>query len=430
VAITQDSPEIVGANGASAADAPLAVEVRDLEKSFRIPEHRIDTFKERAVHPFQRQDFRELRALRKVSFDVRKGEFFGIVGRNGSGKSTLLKILASIYRADAGSIRMAGRLAPFIELGVGFNQDLSARENVILNAVMMGLTPREARKRVDAVFEFAELNDFREQKLKNYSSGMSVRLAFSVMLQADADVLLIDEVLAVGDAAFQQKCTDVFHEMRDSDKTIIFVTHDMIAVQNFCHRAMLLHDGELLYTGEPEEVARRYYRLNFGGVDRERTEAGSTVPVPDVHARVVEARLMDADDNSISNVEQGEPIRFEAVVEARVELNEPTFSINCLNADEVHIFGIEQTLNVEGGRPDRLEAGQRVRIAGELENRLAPGRYFISLWVLRKSNRGDLAMQALSMVDFVVFGTRSVVGTIEIDGDLDAVPIDVEGEER
>ena len=151
----------------------------------------------------------------EVSFDVHRGEFFGIVGRNGSGKSTLLKILASIYRADGGSIRMAGRVAPFIELGVGFNLELTARENVVLNGVMMGLSRREARRRLDAVLDFAELEEFVDLKLKNYSSGMLVRLAFSVMIQAEADILLIDEVLAVGDAAFQQKCRDVFAEMRD-----------------------------------------------------------------------------------------------------------------------------------------------------------------------------------------------------------------------
>src|SRR5262249_46162195 len=156
---------------------PVAIEVRDLEKTFRIPTHRIDSFKERALHPLARTEFRDLRALRDLSFDVHRGEFFGIVGRNGSGKSTLLKILASIYGADAGRIRMAGRVAPFIELGVGFNHELTARENVVLNGVMMGLTRREAQRSLDEVLDFAELRDFVDLKLKNYSSGMLVRLA-------------------------------------------------------------------------------------------------------------------------------------------------------------------------------------------------------------------------------------------------------------
>ena len=249
------------------------IEVRDLERPF-LPDRRVDTLKERVARPLRRVQYRELRAVRGISFDVHQGEFFGIVGRNGSGKSTLLKVLASIYRADAGRIRMAGRLAPFIELGVGINPELTARENVELNGVMMGLGRRDARKRLDSVLEFAELQEFVDLKLKNYSSGMLVRLAFSVMVEADADVMLVDEVLAVGDAAFAQKCMDVFHEKKDAGKTLILVTHDMATVQAFCDRAMLIHDGEQRFLGDPEEAALGYYRLNFAGY--RRAEADST----------------------------------------------------------------------------------------------------------------------------------------------------------
>src|SRR5215217_1200099 len=271
---------------------PVVIEAQGLEKTFRVPEHQMDTLKERATKPFAGTDYRELRALKGVSFEIHKGEFFGIAGQNGSGKSTLLKILASIYRADAGRIRMAGRLAPFIELGVGFNQELSARENVVINGVLMGLSKRDARSRLDAVLDFAELQDFAELKLKNYSSGMLVRLAFAVMVQADADIMLVDEVLAVGDMAFAQKCMDVFYEKRDAGKTVVLVSHDMGVIQSLCHRAMLIHDAELAYIGEPEEVAMRYYRLNFAeaGVDGPGHGAAA---VPDINARVVEARLED-----------------------------------------------------------------------------------------------------------------------------------------
>jgi len=222
-----------------------AIEVEGLEKTFRVPKHHIHTMKERALHPFRRTEYDVYDVLRGVSFDIGSGEFFGIVGRNGSGKSTLLKCLAGIYKADDGRIRVAGRLAPFIELGVGFNPDLTALDNVVLNAVMMGLSPKEARERFDAVMAFAELEDFLDMKLKNYSSGMQVRLAFSVMVQVDADVLLIDEVLAVGDAAFQQKCFDVFYRLRDEGRTIVLVTHQMPIVEQFSHRALLLNDGKI-----------------------------------------------------------------------------------------------------------------------------------------------------------------------------------------
>ncbi len=219
----------------------------------------------------------ELHALKDISFAVAPGEFFGIVGRNGSGKSTLLKCLAGIYRADAGQIWCNGRMSTFIELGVGFNPDLAAFDNVALNGIMLGLSPREARARYKRVIEFAELEEFQDLKLKNYSSGMHVRLAFSVAIQVDADILLIDEVLAVGDAAFQQKCFDVFNRMRDEGRTIVFVTHDMGAVTRFCHRAMLLERGEMVSIGDPRDVADRYLEIAFGrdGRLRRRRSVGS-----------------------------------------------------------------------------------------------------------------------------------------------------------
>ncbi len=251
--------------------AQTAIEVRGLSKSFRIPSHRKDTLKERVVKPLARSEYRELHALRDVSFEIERGEFFGVVGRNGSGKSTLLKLLASIYRADAGEIRVAGSIAPFIELAVGFNLEFSAYENSLLNGVMMGLTRKEAERRFDEVIEFAELEEFGDLKLKNYSSGMLTRLAFSLMVQVDADVMLIDEVLAVGDASFQRKCGEVFEELRGK-RTIVFVTHDMTAVERYCHRAMLIDHGEIDEIGEPLRVARSYVNLNASPISAEGRE--------------------------------------------------------------------------------------------------------------------------------------------------------------
>ena len=200
-----------------------------------------------------------------MSFDVREGEFFGIVGRNGSGKSTLLKCLAGIYGIDSGEIRLNGRLSPFIELGVGFNPDLTARDNVLINAIMLGLTRKQANERFDEIIAFAELEEFLDLKLKNYSSGMSVRLGFSVAIQVDADILLVDEVLAVGDASFQRKCFDEFESMRDEGRTILFVTHDMGSVERFCDRAMLIETrATCSRSGSPPTIARRYHEVNFG----------------------------------------------------------------------------------------------------------------------------------------------------------------------
>jgi ABC-type polysaccharide/polyol phosphate transport system ATPase subunit len=394
----------------------VVIEARGVEKTFRIPLHRVDTFKERALHPLTRTEYRELRALRDVSFDVHKGEFFGIVGRNGSGKSTLLKIMSSIYRADRGRIRMAGTLAPFIELGVGFNPELTSRENVVLNGVMMGLGRREAQQRLDAVLEFAELREFADLKLKNYSSGMLVRLAFAVMVEADADIMLVDEVLAVGDASFAQKCMDVFRDKRRTGRTLVLVTHDMATVQSFCDRAMLLHDGEMRYLGDAEEAALRYYRLNFGGTNGSAGPAG----VPDVNVRVIEARLLDAAGEPAANVEQGQPIGLDVVFEARHDLENPVFGFHFLNADGNTVFGFNRDMKPQPGEPDRLAAGQRVRISGTVDNPLLPGRYFVNCWITRNRTQGDLALHVVRLLEFVVFGTRPGPGDVTVKADVEA----------
>jgi ABC-type polysaccharide/polyol phosphate transport system ATPase subunit len=402
-----------------AATAPVVIEARGIHKSFRVPEHRIDTLKERALHPFSRAEFRDLQALTDISFDVHRGEFFGIAGQNGSGKSTLLKILASIYQADAGTIRMAGRLAPFIELGVGFNPELTARENGVINGVLMGLSKREARRRLDAVLEFAELEDFVELRLKNYSSGMMVRLAFAVMVQADADIMLIDEVLAVGDVAFAEKCMHFFEEKRRAGKTIVLVTHDMGTVQSLCHRAMLLDHGELVHIGDPEEVARRYYRLNFAGPGSEApSEEGEPPAVPDINARIVHARLENEAGERVENVEQGAPIVLDVLLEARNELVAPTFVIQVMNGESVVVFGLTRTLDRADGR---LRPGERVRLSGRIENSLVPGRYSIDCWVRRDRTRGDMAVQGLRLLDFVVYGTGPRQGVVSVDSDVRAV---------
>jgi len=396
------------------------IEARGVEKTFRIPEHRMDSFKERATHPFTRMEHRELHALRDVSFDVHKGEFFGIVGRNGSGKSTLLKALASIYGLSGGRIRMAGRLAPFIELGVGFNPELTARDNVVLNGVMMGLSRREAQRRLDAVLDFAELEEFVELKLKNYSSGMMVRLAFAVMVQADADIMLIDEVLAVGDAAFAKKCVEVFHEKRRAGRTVVLVTHDMGAVQTFCHRAMLLHDGQLEYLGDPEEAAMRYFRLNFAEGEAEARAAGGGV-VFDANARLVDGWLEDEAGDRVESIGQGEPLRLNVVVQARRELEAPVFGLHVLTANGVGVFALRRPLSVSDGQPGRLVAGQRVRISGTLENPLLPGRYFVNCSVARNRSEGDVALQVLRFGDFVVQGPEPGLGIVSVRGEIDAL---------
>jgi ABC-type polysaccharide/polyol phosphate transport system ATPase subunit len=237
-----------------------AVEVVGVSKSFRLPHEERTTFKEHFLHPFQRVTYETQRALDEVSFTIDQGEFFGIVGPNGSGKSTLLKIIAGIYRADSGSVRIDGLLSPFIELGVGFNPELNARDNVKINGTLLGLSRRELNARFDEIIGFAELDRFVDQKLKNYSSGMMLRLAYSIAIQVEFDVLLLDEVLAVGDQSFQEKCFQTFERFREEGKTIILVTHGLEILEEFADRALQLDNGRISSIGQPADVIAGYRR--------------------------------------------------------------------------------------------------------------------------------------------------------------------------
>jgi ABC-2 type transport system ATP-binding protein len=400
-------------------DRPVVLEVRGVGKTFRIPTHRVDSFKERATHPFRRIEYREQHALRDVSFDVHQGEFLGIVGRNGSGKSTLLKIMSSIYRADRGRIRVAGRLAPFIELGVGFNPEMTSRDNVVLNGVMMGLGRREAQRRLDAVLDFAGLREFADLKLKNYSSGMMVRLAFAVMVEADADIMLVDEVLAVGDAEFAQKCMDVFQARRRAGRTLVLVTHDMATVESMADRAMLIDEGQIAYLGDPLETAIRYYRVNFARA-HSSPEPDASGGVPDVNVKPVDAWLENAAGERVENVEQGEPIGLRIVVQAQRELASPVFAVHFVDARGQTIFGFNRSPAWAPGEPEVVPAGGRVRIGGTVENRLLPGRYFVHCFVARSRVQGDYALHQLRLLEFVVYGTPAGKGIVTVDADVEA----------
>lgn len=204
-----------------------------------------------------------LKALDGVSFDINEGEFFGIIGRNGSGKSTLLRLIAGVYEPTKGNIYVHGGLTPFIELGVGFNSELSGRDNVYLNGAMLGFTRKQMNAMYDDIVAFAELEPFMDQKLKNYSSGMQVRLAFSIAIKAENDILMFDEVLAVGDSNFQEKCLEQFTRLKKEGKTIILVTHSMEMVNRFCNRVALINAGKVDYIGNPDDAIRRYDELNF-----------------------------------------------------------------------------------------------------------------------------------------------------------------------
>jgi ABC-type polysaccharide/polyol phosphate transport system ATPase subunit len=391
-----------------------AVVVDSVSKSFRVPEERTHTLKERALHPLRRTRHETFRALADVSFEVRRGEFFGIAGRNGSGKSTLLKCIAGIYGVDGGGIWTTGRLSTFIELGVGFNQDLAARDNVVLNGIMLGLSPREARARYDAVMDFAELREFEELKLKNYSSGMHVRLAFSVAIQVDAEILLVDEVLAVGDAAFAQKCFDVFHRMREEGRTIVFVTHDMASLNRFCHRAMLLERGSLIHLGAPHEVADRYLEINFGREPKAAEDSGARGG--DGEARVLEAWIEDERGTRQPSLPQGQRIALKALVRFMVDVEDPAASMYILN-DE-HVAVLVATTMRESERSGRFHAGEEALLSFSFDNVLAPGRYSPLFTLAHRGTGLDLMDRFEAGFSFVVTGADALGGLVDLPVDV------------
>ena len=245
------------------------VEISKLTKSFKIPLEASSGVKQQLINILKgRKGYRVFTPLKDISFTINEGDFFGIVGRNGSGKSTLLKTIAGIYTPNGGNVKVHGSLVPFIELGVGFNPELTGRENIFLNGALLGFSHEEMESMYRAIVEFAELEDFMEERLKNYSSGMQVRLAFSIAIRAHADILLLDEVLAVGDEAFQKKCYSYFDKLKREKRTVILVTHDMAAVERFCTKAVFIEDGHVKMIGKPYRIAAAYSRSNSQNYDR------------------------------------------------------------------------------------------------------------------------------------------------------------------
>ena len=350
-------------------DAPM-IQVRSLSKDFLLPHLRQTTLKGKALNMFRTSRTVEVqKALRDISFDVERGEFLGVVGRNGSGKSTLLKILAGIYMPTRGSVAVHGNLVPFIELGVGFNPELSGRDNVYLNGALLGFSKSEVDAMYDDIVAFAELEASMDQKLKNYSSGMQVRIAFSVATRAKADILLIDEVLAVGDAAFQRKCFEYFRVLKKGDTTIVFVTHDMGAVRQFCDRAILIEEHSILAQGSAEDVAMQYTKL--------------FAPQPDAAAQVQGKRWGEGSMRytavavvpGVLGEEGSLALELEAVAEHDVD--EPVYGFTIKTSGGTAVLGTNSILKKQP--TPSLKKGQRVRVTWSLPNVFSDGLHDVEV---------------------------------------------------
>jgi lipopolysaccharide transport system ATP-binding protein len=401
----------------------IAIKVSHVSKTFRIPHEKVSSLRGAAVSAFKgNKGFEEFKALDDVSFEVKKGEFFGIIGRNGSGKSTLLKILAGIYQADAPrkftpvksskarrlegefhGVKINGRISPFLELGIGFNPELSGRDNVYLNATVLGLTKKEIDEKFDSIVAFSELERFIDQKLKNYSSGMQVRLAFSVSIHANREILLMDEVLAVGDTNFQKKCLREFGRYKSEGKTVILVSHDISTVRNYCDRVLLLKYGKMVEIGETKVVTERYDNDNFfDESSRNRSDLDNDRKKVDDFRDVIISKVdfFDKNGNNKNEFETGTDIEIRIFYSAKLKIEDPIFGVSIDNNEKIHIIGP----NTKKSKVKISEIKGEGYISLILKNcRLNMGLYYITVGIF--SFDENITYDFKNQLNFFTIGT-------------------------
>lgn len=359
------------------ADAEeIVIKVDRVSKDFILPHEEVSTLKSLFTGMLRSRDkTREMQhALRDISFEVKKGEFFGIVGRNGSGKSTLLKILANIYQPTRGSVTTKGRLVPFIELGVGFNGELTGRENVYLNGAMLGFSRKEIDDMYNDIVSFAELERFMDQRLKNYSSGMQVRLAFSMATRSEADILLVDEVLAVGDADFQRKCFNHFKKLKKENKTVVFVSHDMNAVREYCNSAIMIEQSRIVHAGAANEIATEYVRLfNIVGQKSRKDREGSG-----------KERWGDGvlEFTSVAVKVHKDFVTLDMSVKANGDIEEPVFGYLIKDSAGHDLMG--SNTKIKQLKTGTIHKGEHPQLTWKIPNVFNDGVFFITAAVVRE----------------------------------------------
>lgn len=388
----------------------VAISVKNLSKTFRLPHEKQSSLKGAFLSFFRPKGYELQQALDDVSFEVKKGEFFGIVGRNGSGKSTLLKTMAGIYAPDSGGIKINGKLVPFIELGVGFNPELTGRENVYLNGALLGLSRKRMDKLYDEIVEFAELKKFMDQKLNNYSSGMQVRLAFSIAIRAEGDVLLLDEVLAVGDAAFQQKCFDYFATLKRDKRTIILVSHSMANIELYCDRALLLEAGSIQKIGSSSEIANMYEDMFLKEeADKRAEQLGERAGNTSKEVEVLDVELYQ-DDKEAKLIEVNKDFQIVLKIKSNKNISKANVGINIRNGQNLLLFNTETRL-ANGGL--KLKKGEMRKITITLENIFTNGTYQIGIGVADLSNVAGAPLYKKRVAkEFVVYGAHDRMQSI------------------
>lgn len=384
----------------------VAIKVSSVSKNFILPHEKKSSVKSVFTGLFNWRRSRETqRALQNIDFEIKKGEFFGIVGRNGSGKSTLLKILAGIYQPTKGSVQVDGKLVPFIELGVGFNPELTGRDNVYLNGALLGFSDKEMRAMYDDIVKFAELERFMDQKLKNYSSGMQVRLAFSLATRAKADILLVDEVLAVGDAAFQRKCFKYFKQLKVDKKTVVFVTHDMNAVREYCDRAMLIDENKITHIGDPKDISQEYAMLFM---EENASE----------HAKKGNGKRFGNGDITIADV-NAKPAGKDIIIKVQADVHRPVdrlqFGLHIASQDGSEITAMNNRM-IHAPDVDNLKPGNKMEFTWRVLNIFNDGKYNVMLTLVDdESNALDWFVNAGSFtVQRTDRSTTAVLPPVEV----------------
>ncbi len=352
----------------------VAIKVDSVSKSFKLPHEKSGSIKNVFIGLFnKKRTYEKQEVLKDVSFEIKKGEFFGIVGRNGSGKSTLLKLMAGIYSPEKGAITVNGKLTPFIELGVGFNPELTGRENVYLNGALLGFNRKEMEAMYDEIVDFAELEKFMDQKLKNYSSGMQVRLAFSIAIRVESGVLILDEVLAVGDAAFQKKCYDYFKMLKKEKRTVVFVSHDVGALQEYCSEGILLQDGKISKKGTIDLVIKDYLKT-LNNIEQ-KTENESKASRWGTEEVVLDSfKLMSTKKTSVYC--ENEQIKIEAVFKAKNKVDEPVFGLTISDLTGLMVFQ-SNTLWCKKKVKD-MNKGDTATVSWSIPNVFNTGMYVLS----------------------------------------------------
>ena len=359
-----------------------AISVHNMNKSFKLPIERANSIKTLIVSGFKGSQYRKFNVLQNISFEIQQGEFFGIVGRNGSGKSTLLKLLAGIYSSDKGTINITGRLTPFIELGVGFNPELTGKENVFLNGALLGFSRKEMNAIYDEIVAFSELEDFMDQKLKNYSSGMQVRLAFSIAIRAESDILLIDEVLAVGDAVFQKKCFNYFKELKQRNRTVVFISHDVSSLLEFCDRGILIENGRIQSAGDINDVVNDYIDSLNKANEKKRLDS-SQVSTEEKRwgvggIEVVNAATLDAKTHRKRALftEKDKELRIKVSYESQDDYEMPIYGITITDASGVNI--LTSNTHWQKIKTKSVTTGSKVQVEWTLPNLFSNGKYYVA----------------------------------------------------